>query len=889
MVVSTFRSAFAAVLLVSLSTTEGFVPASKLSHAPNSKLRSPTTRLHFFGRKDKDEKVEEASDGEGEGNAQFFAFLRPKKDEPESVDAPAVVAEPVVEAPAPPEEAPVQIAAVPEPVVVVKEPEPPAPPAPAHPALKPVAVVKDPATRAAEMRAQAGRAREEAETMEAALVLSKIIRLEKDMKAAQKKGESTENLVLQIEDLQKKKKAFEASAVISASTAAASSPVLPAPTPVVTPAVTPTPVVESPAPVASVPAPPPPAPPPRVPAPVVEKDPATRAADMRAQAERVRLEADKMDAELTLIKISRLEKDMAAAQKKGDSTDDLLQQMDNLQRKMRGEEPKVVSPPSPAPKAPEMVASISSSTPTQITPSISISPKVSPPTKPLAPFSQEEFDRTLDEFKMYPSYLKVLLARSVGMQPMNVREINATEYAVRSEKQQRLDFSFLSDISPPAFTQDEIDRFKASFNLVDWRQKLPDVLDIEDLTEDEFMLKAMQEEYYFKQATKEYGISKGMAEGFLSGNSEDALEFSSILEEEMNKSQPYQTIESLFPRCVEKEGQVPTEAQVKMLISEVLPKTGFNTNAPPVEVFGGYLIRGDSKVENGDDLIDAIDASLAKSPQLRDKFTITYIKDISGVMGVSNVEFEEAMMTNLPRALYVMGPDVTRERNRLALSFTSAFGIATSWYLSIYPFLLNPTFMKRAEEQVALADASMAYDLTWLTDLSIPLFVTFIGLQLAHEAGHRVTAGIYGINITLPTFVPSLASGITSSITNLKSPAKNREQLFDFAIAGPLTGIVGSLIALYAGLQLTVNSDPATVAMFPALPLEILRQSSLGGGMIEAILGNGMLSIPDGAQGSQAIASMNVPLHPVALAGYISLIVNALSLLPIGSKWNATL
>jgi membrane-associated protease RseP (regulator of RpoE activity) len=317
----------------------------------------------------------------------------------------------------------------------------------------------------------------------------------------------------------------------------------------------------------------------------------------------------------------------------------------------------------------------------------------------------------------------------------------------------------------------------------------------------------------------------------------------------------------------------------------VLPKTGFNTNAPPVEVFGGYLIRGDSKVENGDDLIDAIDASLAKSPQLRDKFTITYIKDITGVMGVSDVEFEQAMMTTLPRALYVMGPDVTRERNRLALTVTSALGIATSWYLSIYPFLLNPTFMKRAEEQVALADASMAYDLTWLTDLSIPLFATFLGLQLAHEAGHRVTAGIYGINVTLPTFVPSLASGITSSITNLKSPAKNREQLFDFAIAGPLTGIVGSLIALYAGLQLTVNSDPATIAMFPALPLEILRQSSLGGGMIEAVLGNGMLSIPDGAQGTQAIASMNVPLHPVALAGYISLIVNSLSLLPIGSKW----
>ena len=105
--------------------------------------------------------------------------------------------------------------------------------------------------------------------------------------------------------------------------------------------------------------------------------------------------------------------------------------------------------------------------------------------------------------------------------------------------------------------------------------------------------------------------------------------------------------------------------------------------------------------------------------------------------------------------------------------------------------------------------------------------------------------------------------------------------MFDFAIAGPLVGSLASLGAIAIGSQLTLVSDPATL---PALPLEILRQSTLGGGVIEGILGSGSLSVPPGSLGTAAVSGMTVPLHPVALAGYISLFVHALSLLPIGSK-----
>ena len=105
--------------------------------------------------------------------------------------------------------------------------------------------------------------------------------------------------------------------------------------------------------------------------------------------------------------------------------------------------------------------------------------------------------------------------------------------------------------------------------------------------------------------------------------------------------------------------------------------------------------------------------------------------------------------------------------------------------------------------------------------------------------------------------------------------------MFDFSIAGPLVGMLVSVAAIAVGSQLTMVTEPTNL---PALPLEILRQSTLGGGIIDSILGGGALGVPEGALGTKEVAGMTIPLHPIAVAGYISLVVNALSMLPIGSK-----
>ena len=128
-------------------------------------------------------------------------------------------------------------------------------------------------------------------------------------------------------------------------------------------------------------------------------------------------------------------------------------------------------------------------------------------------------------------------------------------------------------------------------------------------------------------------------------------------------------------------------------------------------------------------------------------------------------------------------------------------------------------------------------------------------------------------DIGLPNLVPSLQLGLTGAITPLKSPPPNLRSLFDFSMAGPLSGIALSLVLLIHGLGETVHLDLAQQATLPALPIGLLRTSALGGGLVEMFLGNGVLDLPDESV---------LPLSPLAIAGYLGLISNAIALLPLG-------
>jgi len=128
-------------------------------------------------------------------------------------------------------------------------------------------------------------------------------------------------------------------------------------------------------------------------------------------------------------------------------------------------------------------------------------------------------------------------------------------------------------------------------------------------------------------------------------------------------------------------------------------------------------------------------------------------------------------------------------------------------------------------------------------------------------------------DIGFPTIVPSIITGFTGTVTPLRSPPPNSKSMFDFALIGPLAGMVASLLFLVSGLKLT--SVMVLGTQLPVVAVDLLRSSSLGGGLVEYFLGSTAI-LPN--QGPEAF----LPLHPYAIAGFIGLITNAMALLPLG-------
>jgi hypothetical protein len=123
--------------------------------------------------------------------------------------------------------------------------------------------------------------------------------------------------------------------------------------------------------------------------------------------------------------------------------------------------------------------------------------------------------------------------------------------------------------------------------------------------------------------------------------------------------------------------------------------------------------------------------------------------------------------------------------------------------------------------------------------------------------------------------LPSIQLGLMPSITAIKSPPPSLRSLFDFAMAGPMAGLLASIFFLVAGLEITASLDLTLSTDQPGLPLYLLRSSTLGGEFIELFLGKGTLmrELP-----SETI----VPLHPFAVSGFCGILSNALALLPLG-------
>jgi membrane-associated protease RseP (regulator of RpoE activity) len=177
-----------------------------------------------------------------------------------------------------------------------------------------------------------------------------------------------------------------------------------------------------------------------------------------------------------------------------------------------------------------------------------------------------------------------------------------------------------------------------------------------------------------------------------------------------------------------------------------------------------------------------------------------------------------------------------------------------------------------------------------------PFTVSLLAILLTHEFGHYLMSRHHGVHATLPYFVPFLPPfGTMGAVIVMKEAPKNRRQLLDIGLAGPLAGLVVAIPVLLIGLSLSkLDPLPAQIPQGMGLSLEgnsllyLFLKFAVFGQLLPAPVSYG--ATPVWLYWLQffftgkpvPLGGMDVLLHPVAFAGWAGLLVTALNLIPAG-------
>jgi membrane-associated protease RseP (regulator of RpoE activity) len=146
----------------------------------------------------------------------------------------------------------------------------------------------------------------------------------------------------------------------------------------------------------------------------------------------------------------------------------------------------------------------------------------------------------------------------------------------------------------------------------------------------------------------------------------------------------------------------------------------------------------------------------------------------------------------------------------------------------------------------------------------LPFSITLLTILTAHEMGHYLTARYYGVDVSLPYFLPApTLIGTMGAFIRIRSAIYSKRALFDIGIAGPLAGFALLLAPLAVGLSLS-RVAPGVV-----------HNSDL-------IFGSPLLLRLFEAVEFPGVRPEDIYLHPVARAAWVGLLATALNLLPIG-------
>jgi Zn-dependent protease len=154
--------------------------------------------------------------------------------------------------------------------------------------------------------------------------------------------------------------------------------------------------------------------------------------------------------------------------------------------------------------------------------------------------------------------------------------------------------------------------------------------------------------------------------------------------------------------------------------------------------------------------------------------------------------------------------------------------------------------------------------------LGVPFASTLMLILLAHEMGHYLCCRYYGVQATLPFFIPApTLIGTLGAFIRIRSPIRSRAALFDIGIAGPIAGFAVAVTVLGLAMPLSKLMSPAMASPDIQLGYPVIFR------LVWYVLPLGQLKA-----GSSALHSIN--FHPTAIAAWVGMFATALNLLPGG-------
>jgi membrane-associated protease RseP (regulator of RpoE activity) len=141
---------------------------------------------------------------------------------------------------------------------------------------------------------------------------------------------------------------------------------------------------------------------------------------------------------------------------------------------------------------------------------------------------------------------------------------------------------------------------------------------------------------------------------------------------------------------------------------------------------------------------------------------------------------------------------------------------------------------------------------------------SLLAILFSHEMGHYLACRYYGVNATLPYFIPApplFLAGTFGAFIKIRSSIPSRRALFDIGLAGPLAGFVVAVPLSVIGVM-TVGEPvaPQSHAIFFNDPLLFRLLAKLFGVTLDP----------------------NSPINPYYMAAWIGLLVTSLNLMPVG-------